>query len=122
MTASSIPWPRPLVILMSAILPVVSMTMSRMTSPLVPRGRTERSGFGVGKKLARSMLILPEPSESAPVSESGFGVAGELVLGEAVLVFNFGAGGGGSGVLVAASFGSVFGLGVEAWTGARPGR
>ena len=29
--------------------PAVSMTMSRMTSPFVPRGSTERSGLGVGK-------------------------------------------------------------------------
>ena len=58
--------------------------------------------------------MLPEPRESAPVVESGFGVAGELVLGEAVLVFNFGVGGVRSGVLVAASWGSVLGLGVDA--------
>ena len=66
--------------------------------------------------------MLPEPRESAPVVESGFGVAGELVLGEAVFVFNFGVSGVGSGVLVAASWGSVLGLGVDAWIGARPGR
>jgi hypothetical protein len=60
------------------------------------------------------MLMLPEPRESAPVVESGFGVAGELVLGEVVLVFNFVVGGVGSGVLVAASWGSVLGLGVDA--------
>ena len=66
--------------------------------------------------------MLPEPRESAPVVESGFGVAGELVLGEVVVVCCFGTGGVGSGVLVAASLGSVFGLGVEAWIGARPGR
>jgi len=58
--------------------------------------------------------MLPEPRESAPVVESGFGVAGELVLGEVVLVFNFVVGGVGSGVLVAASWGSVLGLGVDA--------
>ena len=44
--------------------------------------------------------------------ESGLDEAGELVLGEAVSVFCLG--GVGSGVLVAACFGSVFGLGVEA--------
>ncbi len=66
--------------------------------------------------------MLPSPRESAPVVESGFGVAGELVLGESVLVFGFGVGGVGSGVFVAACCGVVFGLGVAAWTGARPGR
>ena len=66
--------------------------------------------------------MLPEPRESAPVVESGLGEAGELVLGEAVLVFNFGLGGVGSGVLAAACCGRAFGLGVEAWMGARPGR
>ena len=47
--------------------------------------------------------MLPEPRESAPSVESGFGEAGELVLGDAVLVFSFGVGGVGSGVFVAAS-------------------
>ena len=42
--------------------------------------------------------MLPEPSESAPAVESGLGEAGELVLGEVVLVFSFGVGGVGSGV------------------------
>ena len=68
------------------------------------------------------MLMLPEPRESAPVDESGFEVAGELVLGDAVSIFGVGLGGVGSGVLVAVCFGSVFGFGVVAWTGARPGR
>ena len=35
------------------------------------------------------MLMLPSPSESAPVVESGLGEAGELVLGEAVVSFSF---------------------------------
>jgi len=65
--------------------------------------------------------MLPSPRESAPVVESGLGEAGELVLGEAVLVFSFGVGIG-RGVSVAACCGVVFGLGVDAWTGARPGR
>jgi len=68
------------------------------------------------------MLMLPEPRESAPVVESGFGVAGELVLGEAGLGSSFGVDGVGSGVLVAASLGSVLVFGVVACTGARPGR
>ena len=54
--------------------------------------------------------------------ESGLGEAGELVLGEAVSVFSFGVGGVGSGVLTATCCGRAFGLGVEAWMGARPGR
>ena len=66
--------------------------------------------------------MLPEPRESAPVVESGLGEAGELVLGEAVLVFSFGVGGVGSWVSVFACCGRAFGLGVEAWRGARPGR
>ena len=66
--------------------------------------------------------MLPEPRESAPVVESGLGEAGELVLGEAVSVFSVGVGGVGSGVSAAACFGRTFGLGVEAWMGARPGR
>ena len=49
------------------------------------------------------MLMLPSPRESAPVVESGFGVAGELVLGEAVLGFIFGGVCVGSGVLVVAN-------------------
>ena len=122
MTVSSMPWPRPLAILMSAIFPAVSMTTSRMTSPFVPRGRTERSGLGVGKKLARAMSMFPAPRESAPVGESGFGLAGELVLGEAVWVSSLRMGGVRSGVFVAASWGLVFGLGVDASMGARPGR
>lgn len=68
------------------------------------------------------MLMFPEPKESAPVAESGFGVAGELVLGEAGSGLSFGFGGLGSGVLAAASLSSVFVFGVEACTGARPGR
>ena len=43
--------------------------------------------------------MLPEPSESAPVVELGSGVDGELVLGEAVVVFGFWVGGVGTGVL-----------------------
>ena len=66
--------------------------------------------------------MLPEPSESAPVVELGSGVDGELVLGEAVVVFGFWVGGVGTGVLDAVCCGRAFGLGVEAWTGARPGR
>ncbi len=58
--------------------------------------------------------MLPEPRESAPVVESGSGVAGELVLGEAVVVFCFCVGGVGSGVLDWACWGRAFGLGVAA--------
>jgi len=65
--------------------------------------------------------MFPEPKESAPVAESGFGVAGELVLGEAGSGLSFGFGLG-SGVLAAASLSSVLVFGVEACTGARPGR
>ena len=66
--------------------------------------------------------MLPEPSESAPVVESGLGEAGELVLGEAVWVLTFGVGGVGRGVSASACCGNAFGLGVEAWMEARPGR
>jgi len=65
--------------------------------------------------------MLPEPRESAPVVESGLGEAGELLLGEAALVFGFGSGGVGSGASAFACWGRAFGLGVEAWIGARPG-
>ena len=58
--------------------------------------------------------MLPDPRESAPVEESGFGVAGELVLGEAGLGLSFGVGGVGRGELDATSLGSVFVLGVVA--------
>src|ERR1700722_18703286 len=105
---------------MSAILPAVSMTMSRMTSPLVPRGKVERSGFGVGKKLARAMLILPEPSASASAVESGCVEVGEVVFGDASVVFKLFVSGVGSGVAVAC-FGAVLGFGVEVCRGARPG-
>jgi hypothetical protein len=44
------------------------------------------------------MSMFPEPRESAPVVESGFGEAGEFVLGEAVSVFGLGVGRIGSGV------------------------
>ena len=66
--------------------------------------------------------MLPEPRESAPVVELGTGEDGELVLGDAVVVFGFWVGGGGTGVLDATCCGKAFGLGVEACTGARPGR
>ena len=56
--------------------------------------------------------MLPEPKESAPAVASGFGLAGELVLGEAASFLS--AGVGGVGVLSAACWGWVFGLGVEA--------
>ena len=58
--------------------------------------------------------MLPEPSESAPVVELGSGLAGELVLGEAVVVFCFCVGGVGTGVLDSACWGRAFGLGVAA--------
>ena len=65
---------------------------------------------------------MPDPSESAPVVESGLGEAGELVFGEAAMVFGFRVGGVGSGVSASACCGRALGLGVEAWIGARPGR
>ena len=111
MTVSSIPWPRPLVIFRSEIFPVASMTMSTMTSPFVPLGSTERSGFGVGKKLANAMSTLPEPSASAPTVESGCAETGEFVLGDAVVGFVFTLGRVGSGDLDSASCGAVFGVG-----------
>lgn len=58
--------------------------------------------------------MLPEPNESAPVVESGLVVAGELVLGEAVVVFGFWVGGVGTGVLDSACCGRAFGFGVAA--------
>ena len=65
--------------------------------------------------------MLPSPRESAPVIELGFGEAGELVLGETVVVFGFGVDGAGS-ASEATICGIAFGLGVVAWIGARPGR
>lgn len=97
------------------------MTMSMMTSPFVPLGSADRSGFGVGKKLARAMSTLPEPSASAPTVESGCAETGEFVLGEAV-GFVFALGGTGSGDLDSASCGAVFGVAVVDCAGARPGR
>src|SRR5580698_9685329 len=113
------PWPRPLVIFRSDIFPVESMTISTMTSPLVPLGSAERSGFGVGKKLARAISTLPEPSASAPTAESGCAETGESVLGEAVEGFVFALGMVGSGDLDSASWGAVFGVVVGDCAGAR---
>jgi len=58
--------------------------------------------------------MFPEPRESAPVVELGSGEAGELVLGEAVVVFCCCVGGVGTGVLDWACCGKAFGLGVAA--------
>lgn len=66
--------------------------------------------------------MLPEPSESAPVVELGSGEDGEFVFGEAVVVLGVWVGSFGTGVLDWACCGKAFGLGVDAWTGARPGR
>ena len=118
MTDSSMPWPRPLVILMSEIFPLESMTTSRMTSPRVPLGRVERSGLGVGKKVARAMLMLPEPRASAPEVESGWSETGDWVLGEFLVFLAM----VGSGDSASACLGVVRVSGVVVWAGARPGR
>ena len=65
------------------------------------------------------MLMLPEPSESAPAVESGCAEAGDCEFGEVVDGFSVGV--DGSGVGVVACLGAVLGFGAVARTGARPG-
>ena len=67
------------------------------------------------------MLMLPEPSESAPAAESGCAEAGDCELGEVVEGFGVGVGVVGSGVAAVDFFGSVLGFGAVVRTGARPG-
>ena len=82
MTKSSMGRERPLISLRSEIFPEVSMVTSRTTSPRVPSGRLLRSGRGRGKNFASAMVMLPEPSASAPEAASGCSDCGESRLGE----------------------------------------
>ena len=85
-----------------------SMTMSRMTSPFVPRGRVERSGFGVGKVGGECDVDVAgaEGVRCLWWSRVGRRLV-ELVLGEAALA-GFCCGGVGSGVSAFACWGGLW--------------
>jgi hypothetical protein len=67
------------------------------------------------------MLMLPEPSESAPAAESGCVEAGDCEFGEVVEGFGVGVGVDGSGVGAVACLGWALGFGAVVFMGARPG-
>src|ERR1700761_5645904 len=77
------PCPRPRANDDLAIRPVWSMTTSTTTSPRVPEGSCDRSGFGEGWTTTRARVVSPSPRASAPVAapalveaEAGDGVTG----------------------------------------------
>ena len=67
------------------------------------------------------MLMLPEPSESAPAAESGWAEAGDWEFGEVAEGFGVGVGVFGRGMGAVACLGWVLGLGAVVFMGARPG-
>jgi hypothetical protein len=62
--------PRPLTSLICAIFPRVSITISSTTSPWVPGGSEERSGFGSGENWSSAIWMSPSPK--ALVCEGSF--------------------------------------------------
>ena len=67
--------PSPRIIVYFAILPSLSITTSTITSPLVPDGSCDRSGFGEGCATTRATVVSPSPNASTPDDAFGLEVA-----------------------------------------------